>query len=92
MIIHFCIRIMYTSSTRVNSSASSGASILPMDETLRMELLLFHGGMKRDEGNNPWRVLSSERLGKKQVYPLERRRSCKAIRKFPRCNKEHFEE
>lgn len=29
MIIHFCIRIMYTSSTRVNSSASSGASILP---------------------------------------------------------------
>lgn len=32
-----------------------------------MELLLFHGGIKRDEGNNPWRALSLEGLSKKRI-------------------------
>lgn len=32
-----------------------------------MELLLFHGEIKRDEGNNPWRALSLEGLGKKRI-------------------------
>lgn len=32
-----------------------------------MELLLFHGGIKRDEGNNPRRALSLEGLGKKRI-------------------------
>lgn len=62
MVIHFCqcTRVMYTSSTRVNSSASSGASILP-----RTKLCGRNYYWRNETGNN--RVLSLERLGKKRI-------------------------